>query len=900
MTPFYTILTNDGKTALAEALAAQLPLEIPHMAVGDGGGAYYDPVEAQTNLRNELWRGDLNDLRTDANVQGQVIAEAIIPMGIEGDWTVREIGLFDAKGRLIAVGKYPETYIPSVLSGAKSQVHISIIINVDNVAAVQLIVDHGQVLASKLYVNERGYGSVGSFERGLFHITQLTTSLQWVLFEKENTLYHWTGEFPKVVTKNSTPLSSGGIGAGKWQAINQNSRAEVNNFILKFYAIADYKGAPVYDGNDSTRITATDNSPALLRAFSDGDVINGVLTINIPAGHYGFKTELGNISLRPDVEKVVFVGSGREETILDFIYEDLTSRKNPSPLEAHKLFMLTGLQKVTFVNMTVKCTTKHGAVDGSTNPSPDNPSVYYGTVWFAHLQDCHSVRFENTDATRGNYRCVSVSGSGMPVGFRTKVSLVNCNGYYNTSTGFWLDHCGSLQVMGGEYYRNGTVGLLATGYGIAASQYVDDIFVANAKFYENYRKGFDRHGGVGSFVISNCTFADNILRDIEDIKQYSGEYPTDKVNFNSISNCNFYLNANKPFLAEALSAVNNHPSTLKCFISSVEGALIPSNLRQEQLDIVSCNVKVFGNIPVGYQGFNGFNTAAKTTILSNCDIDTTGFLIDADVTGDVYSSYMFALMRDDGAISFSNTKVKAHPGRIISSINGQPSNSIFILTGANAQVTANNLTAELTNFVLMGTSGSGGAYQSDAVRDFTSSTFIFRNAQLYTHNQQTTNALTWLTNGFGFQPVTKQPKINNCLIGLGDANTLYEYSNHKNSLNTSTFKINGGDRKKDEKDYLFTGFINGDFNVELTGRSELFNDKNSTTFRYSTKEKVEYLASNYLSVTYYGEAPITHKGGNTNFIAIIIGIGWKQNSRGSIGWYDGVVTARTNEIGVIN
>ncbi|HAT8009587.1 TPA: phage tail protein, partial [Providencia stuartii] len=154
MTPFYTILTNYGKTALAEALAAQLPLEIPHMAVGDGSGAYYDPVEDQTNLRNELWRGDLNDLRTDANVQGQVIAEAIIPMGIDGDWTVREIGLFDAKGGLIAVGKYPETYIPSALSGAKSQVHISIIINVDNVAAVQLIVDHGQVLASKLYTQQ--------------------------------------------------------------------------------------------------------------------------------------------------------------------------------------------------------------------------------------------------------------------------------------------------------------------------------------------------------------------------------------------------------------------------------------------------------------------------------------------------------------------------------------------------------------------------------------------------------------------------------------------------------------------------------------------------------------------------------------------------------------------------
>ncbi|ELY3855407.1 phage tail protein [Providencia rettgeri] len=155
MTPFYTILTNYGKTVLAEALAAQQPLEIPHMAVGDGGGEYYDPTEAQTNLRNEIWRGDLNDLRTDIDVQGQVIAEAIIPMGIDGDWTVREIGLFDAKGGLIAVGKYPETYIPSALSGAKSQVHISIVINVDNVAAVQLIVDHGQVLASKLHVESK-------------------------------------------------------------------------------------------------------------------------------------------------------------------------------------------------------------------------------------------------------------------------------------------------------------------------------------------------------------------------------------------------------------------------------------------------------------------------------------------------------------------------------------------------------------------------------------------------------------------------------------------------------------------------------------------------------------------------------------------------------------------------
>ncbi|MEQ5285560.1 phage tail protein [Providencia huaxiensis] len=152
MTPFYTILTNYGKTALAEALAAQQPLKIPYMAVGDGAGEYYDPTETQTNLRNEQWRGDLNDLRTDEELQGQVIAEAIIPHGIDGDWTAREIGLFDGKGGLVAVGKYPETYVPSALSGARSQIYINIVIKIDNVAAVELIVDHGQVLANKLFV----------------------------------------------------------------------------------------------------------------------------------------------------------------------------------------------------------------------------------------------------------------------------------------------------------------------------------------------------------------------------------------------------------------------------------------------------------------------------------------------------------------------------------------------------------------------------------------------------------------------------------------------------------------------------------------------------------------------------------------------------------------------------
>lgn len=221
MTPFYTILTNYGKTVLAQALAAQKPLEIPHMAAGDGGGEYYEPTETQTNLRNEQWRGDLNDLRTDGDFQGQVIAEAIIPMGIDGDWTIREIGLFDAKGGLIAVGKYPETYIPPALSGAKTQTHISIVIKIDNVAAVQLIVDHGQVLANKRFVLERGFGVVGSFGAGLSGIEALTSPSQQVYFEQNDTFYRWMGSYPKAVPADSSPDELGGVGEGLWLPIGR-------------------------------------------------------------------------------------------------------------------------------------------------------------------------------------------------------------------------------------------------------------------------------------------------------------------------------------------------------------------------------------------------------------------------------------------------------------------------------------------------------------------------------------------------------------------------------------------------------------------------------------------------------------------------------------------------------
>ncbi|MEY0576534.1 phage tail-collar fiber domain-containing protein [Providencia manganoxydans] len=310
MTPFYTTLTNYGKTALAEALAAQKPLEIPHMAVGDGGGEYYEPTENQTNLRNERWRGELNDLRTDDEQQGQVIAEAIIPMGIDGDWTVREIGLFDKSGGLIAVGKYPEVYIPPAYSGAKTQVYINIIIKIDNVAAIQLIVDHGQVLASKLFVMNKGYGTVGSFESGLFEIKALTNPYQLVLFEKENALYRWNGVFPKPVPAGSTPSQEGGIGSTAWVPLYDGSHSK----LLVFKNVTSMINGVNTEGIDTplsigrkcitgeTCWTITDNKEGI--ALSNG--LFAMPTSNICLNDFGFTKD---IDCSKDIERICKMAS---------------------------------------------------------------------------------------------------------------------------------------------------------------------------------------------------------------------------------------------------------------------------------------------------------------------------------------------------------------------------------------------------------------------------------------------------------------------------------------------------------------------------------------------------------------------------------------------------------------
>ncbi|MBK5072584.1 phage tail protein [Budviciaceae bacterium CWB-B4] len=156
MADFYTILTDYGQQALADVLISGKQVVISHLGAGDGGGSSYEPTEDQTQLRNEIWRGDLNDLRSDEDETGNIVAEAVIPVEAApaGGWYIREVGLYDQSGGLFAVGKYPLTFQPDLSLGSGKQIYIKIVVEVGNVDAVQLIIDHSLVLADKQYVED--------------------------------------------------------------------------------------------------------------------------------------------------------------------------------------------------------------------------------------------------------------------------------------------------------------------------------------------------------------------------------------------------------------------------------------------------------------------------------------------------------------------------------------------------------------------------------------------------------------------------------------------------------------------------------------------------------------------------------------------------------------------------
>ncbi|HHV2641983.1 TPA: tail fiber protein [Escherichia coli] len=154
-TKFRTVITTAGAAKLAAATApGGRKVNITTMAVGDGGGKLPVPDAGQTGLIHEVWRHALNKISQDKRNSNYIIAELVIPPEVGGFW-MRELGLYDDAGTLIAVANMAESYKPALAEGSGRSQTCRMVIIVSSVTSVELTIDTTTVMATQDYVDDK-------------------------------------------------------------------------------------------------------------------------------------------------------------------------------------------------------------------------------------------------------------------------------------------------------------------------------------------------------------------------------------------------------------------------------------------------------------------------------------------------------------------------------------------------------------------------------------------------------------------------------------------------------------------------------------------------------------------------------------------------------------------------
>jgi hypothetical protein len=151
---YFCLLTKVGEAKDANAKALGIPFKITDMAVGDGNGVLPVPDPARTSLVHQVRRAPLNSLKRDPVNQSQLIAEQVIPE-TEGGWWIRELGLYDQDGDLIAIGNCAESYKPQLAQGSGRTQVVRMVLIMSSAGQVELKVDPSIVLATRQYVDDQ-------------------------------------------------------------------------------------------------------------------------------------------------------------------------------------------------------------------------------------------------------------------------------------------------------------------------------------------------------------------------------------------------------------------------------------------------------------------------------------------------------------------------------------------------------------------------------------------------------------------------------------------------------------------------------------------------------------------------------------------------------------------------
>lgn len=148
MPKYGSMATDVGEKKMIEALVHGKKLGITYFAVGDGGGSFYTPTTDMTKLKNEVWRNEVSKCYISEESENVIVAETVIPSDV-GGFTIREMGIFDVDGTLIAIGNTPDTQKVKVMDGVVHELELVMNIAISNAENIELTVNPNVVTATK-------------------------------------------------------------------------------------------------------------------------------------------------------------------------------------------------------------------------------------------------------------------------------------------------------------------------------------------------------------------------------------------------------------------------------------------------------------------------------------------------------------------------------------------------------------------------------------------------------------------------------------------------------------------------------------------------------------------------------------------------------------------------------
>lgn len=151
--PFYTLLTDAGKQKIAAVLnsGGKEKINFATLVVGDGGGKPVNPVATQTELINQVWKGSVESVYLKDSLPNRIFIDTKIPVDTN-EFYIREIGLLDEEGVLLAVGNFPETHKPKKENGSERELTVRVILMVENTNIIKIETGMGES-ASKDWTN---------------------------------------------------------------------------------------------------------------------------------------------------------------------------------------------------------------------------------------------------------------------------------------------------------------------------------------------------------------------------------------------------------------------------------------------------------------------------------------------------------------------------------------------------------------------------------------------------------------------------------------------------------------------------------------------------------------------------------------------------------------------------